>query len=274
MRRRRALRDTLATLAAAALSLWLSACSELSDDPLPPSGPAAKAHPEGWLAEDSAAFHGQAIRAAGWDMTSCQGCHGVDYAGGIVEVSCNTCHARTPQGCTVCHGTPGSGIAPPEDLSGNRETSTRVGAHQAHVVMADSLTEVLSCNDCHVRPQGFADPRHIDVETPGRVEITFGERARQGGFEPVYDSAALSCADTYCHGGGRFGNGVTAVWNQVGTGQAACGTCHALPPAPAPATDHPNVPASLKCSTCHRSVVDDDLNIIDPSLHINGQTDL
>lgn len=256
--------------AAALLALGLAACSAVTDEPLPPVGPAAKAHPEGWLTEDSDSFHGQAIRAAGWEMSACQACHGADYAGGVVEVSCNGCHSRTPQGCTVCHGTPGSGIAPPEDLSGNRQTTARgVGAHQSHVTMTDSLTQVLSCSDCHVRPEGFADPRHIDGD--GRVEIHFGVRATAGGFTPSYDPVANACANTYCHGGGRFGNGVTAVWTQVGTGQAACGTCHGLPPAVD--KGHPNVPASLACSTCHGSVVDASLRILAPTLHINGQTD-
>lgn len=254
--------------AAAVLALGLAACSELSDDPLPPVGPAAKAHPEGWLTEDADSFHGQALRAAGWDLSACKGCHGADYAGGSTGVSCVTCHSRTPEGCTVCHGTPGAGPGPPEDTHGSSDPTARtVGAHQTH--LRTTLTVALACGDCHVGPDGFADPGHIDGD--GRAEVTLGERARRGGAAPAYDPDAGTCANTYCHGGGRFGAGVTTVWNQVGTGQAACGTCHGLPPAPD--TGHPNVPATLTCNTCHPNVVSAEPAIVDPSLHMNGQTD-
>jgi hypothetical protein len=125
----------LASLALAAG--LLGACSEVADDPLPPVGPAAKVHPTGWLLEYSEQFHGEAIRAADWDMSSCQTCHGADYAGGFVEVSCNTCHARTPESCSTCHGTGGVSAGPPEDLS-PRSTAATVTPSPASTIRRTS----------------------------------------------------------------------------------------------------------------------------------------
>ena len=224
-------------------------------------------HPEGWLnpaAKET--FHGEAIRTRNWDMSGCKSCHGADYAGGIVENSCLKCHAGTPEGCITCHGS-SDNLAPPKDTRGNRETTFfGVGAHQAHLRQGN-LSAALNCTDCHVFPQGFADPAHIDGD--GRAELAFGARAGVNGSVPVYDPQANTCAGTYCHSGGRLGNQTVPVWTEVGTGQAACGTCHSLPPGEA--TGHPQV--TLACSICHSSVVDADNNIIDTTLHLNGQTD-
>lgn len=224
-------------------------------------------HPADWLnptAKEN--FHGEALRLRNFDMSGCQSCHGADYAGGVVETSCLTCHSATPEGCTTCHGGNGS-LAPPKDTRGNRETTFfGVGAHQAHLGQG-SLSAALNCTDCHQFPAGFADPAHIDGD--GRAELVFGARASTNGSVPVYDPQTNTCAGTYCHSGGRMGNNAVPVWTEVGSGQAACGTCHSLPPGEE--TGHAQV--ALSCSICHSSVVDADNNIIDTSLHINGQTD-
>jgi predicted CxxxxCH...CXXCH cytochrome family protein len=260
----------------AALSLLtLSACSEISDDPLPPVGPAAKAHPDGWLTRGTDTFHGEAIRTAGWDMETCKSCHGQDYAGGFVEVSCLTCHADTPESCTTCHGTAGTAVSPPRDLSGSSSTaSLGVGAHQIH--LSTEITNPLDCTDCHVVPS-FADAGHIDGD--GRAEITFGERALTNGGTATYDPATGSCANTYCHGGGRFGRGDhTIPWNEVGSGQAECGTCHALPPTED--TGHLGTAVDFSCDLCHSGVVKVDeldpsiIHLIAPETHINGSAEL
>jgi predicted CxxxxCH...CXXCH cytochrome family protein len=226
-------------------------------------------HPDGWLNPAAKErFHGEAIRAGNWDMSGCQSCHGADYAGGIVQTSCLTCHAGTPEGCTTCHGS-SEGIAPPEDTRGNRETTFYgVGAHQAHLG-GSGLSAVMNCADCHHFPQGFADPAHIDGD--GRAELVFGARASANGSAPVYDPQANTCAGTYCHGGGRMGSQAVPVWTEVGSGQAACGTCHGLPPAQE--SGHPPEVPGLACSVCHGQVVDAENSIVNSALHINGQTD-
>lgn len=256
-------------LAAAAVLAFGSSCSDLRDQPLAPSGPAAKVHPEGWVSPaDPTNFHGQAVRQAGWDFSGCTGCHGEDYAGdsGSDGVSCLTCHPSTPENCDVCHGS-SDNFAPPEDTHGRSDTSFgTVGAHQAHV-REGSLRLAIECSECHLVPATFDDPAHIDGD--GRAEITFGELASTGDRRPTFDPETRTCADTYCHEGGSFGNdGRVVVWNEVGTGQADCGTCHTLPPPPE--TDHP---ALALCNVCHFNVVDADIAILDRSLHMNGQTD-
>ncbi|MDP4196679.1 MAG: hypothetical protein Q8940_16615, partial [Bacteroidota bacterium] len=59
-------------------------------------------------------------------------------------------------------------------------------------------------------------------------------------------------------------------WTQVDGSQAACGTCHGLPP-----KGHIGYPNNLPVtacgnSGCHSGVVDINGNIIDKNKHING----
>ena len=67
-------------------------CSSASVDDVTchPNGPFE--HPEGWA---DAASHGTAAKASP-DSTHgflyCQGCHGEDYSGGPIKISCFTCH--------------------------------------------------------------------------------------------------------------------------------------------------------------------------------------
>lgn len=68
------------------------------------------------------------------------------------------------------------------------------------------------------------------------------------------------------------GNNPQLVWTEVGTGQADCGTCHGLPPLGHRVADD-RVPVE-ECSVCHPRVVDENYDIIDKALHINGQIDV
>jgi len=214
-------------------------------------------HPAGWMDTGSSAFHGVAIESAGWDMTSCQSCHGATYAGGVAKSPCITCHVDTPEGCSACHGS-GANPAPPLDLSGNFATSVRgVGAHQAHLAEGE-LTDAMACSACHTAPQALHDAGHVDSGAP--AEVRFTGLAAMNGASPVWNGE--TCQNTYCHG-------VAApVWTGVGGGEAACGTCHSLPP---DMSTHPKVDA---CELCHGGVVDADRKIIDKSLHVNGQVDV
>jgi predicted CxxxxCH...CXXCH cytochrome family protein len=89
---------------------------------------------------------------------------------------------------------------------------------------------------------------------------------------PTYDSASLTCSNTYCHGFFKNGNlDNKPVWNEPSTSQ--CGSCHGNGPGnPLPKTQsqggsHPN---STNCANCHGGVVDQNRNIINPSKHIDG----
>lgn len=164
--------------------------------------------------------------------------------------------------CTKCHGSaeregdPLVQAAPPRNLAGNDDPATPgVGAHLIH--LQDSATHgAVACDECHVVPQRTTSPGHDDTDGP--AEVTFGDRATQGGLAPTYD-VRRRCGDTYCHGPAP-----SQPWNQPRSSKDACGTCHGLPP-PAP---HPQ---SQACEQCHGDVVGAGMTIIAPALHVDGK---
>lgn len=212
-------------------------------------------HPTGFVNPASENFHGLAIRAAGWSMAECRDCHGQSYAGGPgSDVSCLPCHSKTPEDCSVCHGS-ANNPAPPRDLDKHTATALRsVGAHQAHLT-GGYFGGPVACSECHIVPVRYDDPGHLDPET----KVVFGSLAKTGGKTPVWDG--LTCSNTHCHGASA------PRWTAVGVGEAICGDCHGIPP-PAP---HPPV---LACHLCHERVVDAGYNIINKALHMNGRMEL
>ena len=195
-------------------------------------------------------------------LTQCSDCHGrvVNTDGtikdpslhvdGIVEVDYgNTCNS--------CHGTDKTG-APPPDLHGNTDSSARgVGAHAQHLT-AGATHAPIACSECHVVPATVAAPGHIDGT--GVAKITFGTLASSSGYQPSYDVSSAACSGTYCH------RDAQPQWQAPRSSDAACGSCHALPP-PAP---HP---ARSDCSICHAGI-DDTRQFTSPELHVNGRVDL
>lgn len=246
------------------IGMVATACSELDQSLTPPQPRKAEVHPAGWIDPLATTFHGKEIRAQGWKMDGCLKCHGSDYRGGIAEVSCLTCHPNTPEDCTTCHGGDIDGLpAPPPDVDGNIEPTARgVGAHRSHLEEGD-LRVAIKCTTCHVVPAAVYAPGHVDSDLP--AEVQFSGLAVADSAQPVWDG--VRCSNVYCHGGFELGNLDNApIWTVVDGTQAACGTCHSLPPpSPHPAVD--------QCQICHSAVVDVDKNIIDKTLHINGQTD-
>lgn len=171
-------------------------------------------------------------------------------------------------GCTACHGS-GTSPAPPQDTSGNVDTTAPgVGAHRSHLGPSAWHNELV-CSDCHVVPGDIADPGHTDTALP--AELTWGALALTDGASPAYDGAITTCSGVYCHGSTLIpgGTNTTPDWTIVGVpeqAQAACGTCHGLPPA----APHP---AATDCASCHPTV-DADLAFIDPARHIDGTVDV
>lgn len=244
-------------------------------------------HRAGWTDSNAAGFHGKFIGMSGWDMLQCRPCHGATYAGGRVASSCLTCHQKPngPENCTTCHG--GTNFAPPRDLTGNTSrTKPGVGAHQPHVE-GGSLASPVGCTECHTVPSSVYQPGHIDGS--GRARVNFngplGTTNTAGGtFVPhpqyLYDS--LTCANMFCHGNWRLQKSISsypyAYTDTVMTGsnhsplwtgtssEAACGTCHGLPP-----TGHF---ATTLCSRCHTGIIDINGNIIDSTKHINGKVNV
>lgn len=282
-----------------ALILGAYGCADLKDGIPSATAPGVQAHGAGWLDKASANFHGNAIRQANWDMRSCKTCHGQQYDGGVVDVSCRKCHTggAGPENCSTCHGS-SSNPAPPRDLSRNTARTARgVGGHQPHVA-GTSIAYIIPCGECHVVPSSAYQSGHIDGTPNAEVAMTsllassvtnepttatYSPDLPLFAPSPAYDANALTCASTYCHGNFKNGNPVFApVWTDASGTQMTCGTCHgditkptlaerALPRTVARAGTHPNV---LTCFNCHGDVVDASLRIIDPVKHVNGKLNL
>src|SRR5262245_1405119 len=194
----------------------------------------------------------------------CDSCHGAPPSLPHPQrTDCATCHGGTVKpdgtidiqrglhidgvvqapsaGCATCHGDPSRAkfpAAPPSGTRGEKDTTAlAVGAHQAHL-QAGKLRPSIACSECHVVP---TDLSHVD----GTPLVTFGELARTGGAKPSWDRASATCSASYCHGGTLpGGTNTTPQWTKVDGTQAACGSCHGVPPA-APHPQNPN------CNSCH-----------------------
>jgi predicted CxxxxCH...CXXCH cytochrome family protein len=161
-------------------------------------------------------------------------------------VACGEAHrvqvsaSRSGGACLVCHGGALDETgAPPLDTRGRSDTALpSVGAHRAHVAAG------LDCTACHPKPASVVADGHLD----GRVDLRFGARATAGGtLDPSFDATTFACANVYCHGAFRGGRAANAPrWTRVGAGEAACGTCHGLPPPRS--AGHPQRTA---CGDCH-----------------------
>ncbi|MFC2085784.1 cytochrome c3 family protein [Bacteroidota bacterium] len=245
-------------------------------------------HPENFKFPSQENFHGKTVaQVAHYDLSECQGCHGEDYAGNGFEVkNCLTCHTKPdgPEDCQTCHGSQATNAGPPRGLMRTTDTALPgIGAHQYH--LADSTISTiyrLECSNCHITPETYDAPGHID-DFPPRAEVVFGPLATHDGrLNPVYDFGANTCGSTYCHGGFVYklsesenprgyadstieGNNLTMSWTEISQGPALCTSCHSIPP-----TGHIEAEPN-ECWRCHSAVVDADLNIIDPSLHVNGE---
>lgn len=212
-------------------------------------------HDDAWLDVASPSFH---AFSANRGIAACQSCHGADLSGGLVGVACGKCHDGGVHGgvtvvafriagatnCIGCHGgVDDQGGAPPRATWGNAADPIRVGAHSTHVAAG------YDCGVCHLKPADMLSPGHIDGPT---ADVVFGGMALTGPSKPSWDRATARCSSTYCHGGTLAGGSNSAPdWTKVGEGQAACGTCHGLPPAAFPSPSHPVYVFAAPCLGCH-----------------------
>lgn len=271
-------------------SLIFFGCAEPRHDLTGPQE--ALVHGEGAKAKASDNFHGNWLRANNWDLTECMQCHGSNFAGGTVGYSCLRCHTNDmgPEACNTCHGdfSDPTNIAPPQGT--NNETLTTeaaVGAHQIHL-FGITISENVQCSECHSVPSQFASEGHIDETT--RAEVIFGdyENYNDSLGAPTYNFETMTCENSYCHGNFKFttssgvpiyGNNFAPQWTVVDGSQAKCGTCHGeidaegelVTPMP---TGHFGSFTLTQCWNCHPRVVDEQGNIIDKTLHINGEKDI
>lgn len=243
-----------------------------------------KIHPSDWSQVTSPNSHAKFLRRTNWNFDQCKQCHGSNYTGGVSKSSCYTCHNAPggPEACNTCHGNL-LNPAPPRDLNNNFSTSARgVGAHQVHV-RGGEFSVGFDCNECHIKPATLRDSGHLDGSNGAEVIFQDSSLARHktpsgiGEYivpNPVYSSNDVTCSNTYCHGYFRNGNiNNSPRWTVVDGSQAACGTCHGLPPS----GTHPSVSSTSCANACHNDVVglrDGKLYIKDKTKHVNGKLSL
>ena len=216
--------------------------------------------------------------------TACQSCHGASIASYDAATSKATWTAAslhvngktevTALVCTTCHGDAGTNNpAPPKGTKGETSVAAKaVGTHQQHLT-ASAWHRDGKCDDCHTVPTS-------QTHTDGKVDLAFGAVAKAGNATPAWDTSAVTCSGTWCHGekldGPKAGGTVlrTPKWTTGDGSQDACGaTCHTNPPGGA----HPQ---SNACQQCHAGVV----SSYDPvtkatqwanaDLHIDGKVDV
>jgi predicted CxxxxCH...CXXCH cytochrome family protein len=203
-------------------------------------------------------------------MADCARCHGnvigsdnrtiIDrqrHVDGKVDVAFD-------EACNSCHG--GENAAPPRNVDGDSSQAARgVGAHQTHV-LGTARSRAVACGECHVVPSAVLAPGHVD--TPPPAEVSLGAAAQSAGKNARFDGAR--CVDTSCHGAALSsgypsgGSLTTPTWAIADGSQAACGTCHALPP-PRP---HPYF--ADDCGRCHEDLSADGKRFLHPELHVDG----
>lgn len=223
-------------------------------------------HPKEWIDPQSADFHGKVVSDHG--SKSCEKCHGVDFEGGISDVSCLDCHLASGA-CMSCHGgTDNNTGAPPRGLNGETDPSNiAVGAHTGHV--ENEITNNYDCVICHIKPINITDPTHMDGDNI--AEVVFGSIA---GNSAEWDRIQAKCNNVYCHGNFDGGNHINPSW--INSDQANCGSCHDVGSQPALLLwehEFHISTARIRCEKCHGNVVDINMNISNLDLHINGQID-
>ncbi len=235
-------------------------------------------HPQTWMNQLDPGFHAYAAERG---LTACQQCH-MQNLGGVANVpACNTCHraggtANDFASCIACHGgTDNQTGAPPRAIWGYGNDDVRVGAHTAHLAGSD-IAPPFDCGVCHAKPADLLAPGHIDDVAAGAsptASVAFSGLAA-GGVSPApsWERATAMCSNTYCHGATlREGSNTLPIWTLVGQGQAACGSCHGVPPT----TNHPVVSGSGRaaCNPCHPGTIDPQGAMIPPGAggkHLNG----
>ncbi len=228
-------------------------------------------------------------------MTDCASCHSgtIDKNGNIntedgLHINGNI---DSETECYSCHGREGVNDAPPLALDGSDGTNNiGVGAHQIHL-QDGGIARAIECEQCHVVPEEFDDPRHLPCERchfiPGELdnvvnlpeewnnpyaEVTFGEMAKTGNDEPTWDRDSAQCTNIYCHGASLSGGRHTEpIWTQVDGSQIGCDGCHGdSPPSP-----HVQGARFSDCSSCHFGTVERDGDInLSSALHIDGEVDV
>ena len=253
-----------------------------------------RGHGAGWFVLGDPASHGRVAVEDGLD--SCFRCHSAREPSTNGIRSCASCHDTLAGGadwttsCIGCHGSAASS-APPRDMHGNTATTAiGVGAHRSHVEAPSGIAQRYDCSVCHEKPGVVLSPGHLDGATTV-TGYTGADPSLQFIGNPGWDRRTATCATSWCHGGysGIYtyyrddgsgtlvgidvpyaGRASAPTWNQVDGTQAACGSCHGLPPPVGTWHSASHAGVYNACDLCHPGTKPDGTGFTDPASHVNG----
>ncbi|MDQ7053386.1 MAG: hypothetical protein Q9P14_11000 [candidate division KSB1 bacterium] len=229
------------------LGLIVWSCSSPNEPPTEPE-PEVKVHPQDWLKKSSPAFHGTVLKIRKYDMKECAQCHGRQFNGGIVGVSCKTCHPTFPHD----EGWAGEGEGSHGEYleSKGYDVAACKGCHGENfdIVKVDN-----SCRTCHA-----TYPHATDWKGPG--ENSHGEYLKASDYElstckPCHGenldevmagNSCVTCHAIYPHGEGWAGTGENShgqYLQENGYPLQSCQTCHG--------ENFDEVMRGTSCRTCH-----------------------
>ena len=226
---------------------------------------------------------------------ACTTCHGADFSGGVVAVSCNNstinCHGANPAGgtggdwhaCNFCHGSATENNPPGGVANEATNLTLAVGRHLAHVTASATHTAI-DCTRCHVVPVA-GDVAHTqqyvpsaDLSAPGHHgDVTFpaASTAVNSTGSMLWDVTAVLGAPVAergtcmgaCHSNGRGGApAVTPYWAGGSWATGNCGNCHAAIPSTGHHQTHLNPNNNVACTACHPAA--------SSASHVNGLRDV
>ena len=227
--------------------------------------------------------------------TACTSCHGADWSGGTVNVSCGNngvgCHGANPaannggdwKSCNFCHGNANLNN-PPGGVGNEKDSSSlAVGRHGPH--LTSSATHVaLTCDRCHTVPSA-GDVSHVlgyvpsldlssaghhgDVTFPPLPAVSYNTGLMTFSADAVLGSPVNergTCTGA-CHSNGKGGAPVvTPYWAGGSWTAGSCGNCHAAKPTTGHHGEHLSGGNNVACTVCHPDAAS--------ASHVNGVRDV
>lgn len=191
--------------------------------------------------------HTSEIVARGYDLATCQRCHGQDFSGNVAAPSCLSCHKNGPTACDTCHGYPPA-----------------TAAHPTHVARG------FACSECHVVPATFDVKTHFTQRAQDPATGTCRNGYCHGDARPVWTGGPAQAACGSCHGNPPASHVQTECASchplskhvdgkvDIGNGNGTCSACHGDVQSPAPTTGAHRAhlrggffSQPLACSECH-----------------------
>lgn len=120
---------------------------------------------------------------------SCTPCHGADYAGGISEISCTSCHMGGVDSIHPNWGTPASTVHGSYVKNNGNDTSGCANANCHGTTLAGVTGSGPSCTSCHL---GGVASIHPSWGTP--------DYAMHGTYVKGISNDTSGCANASCHG--------------------------------------------------------------------------